>query len=105
MIGCKTKKVIGLIVYAMKCAKCRAAKNKCSPVTEHDCPVNYVGSSKGMEATAALEMIISVSEIFEGKVYVKCIVSEDDRLCKLKQAMNVTISMVNYLLIFLNLYV
>ena len=46
--------------------------------------MNYVGSSKGMEATAALEMIICMWENFGGKVFVKFIVSDDDSTMRAK---------------------
>ena len=62
----------------MKCSKCAAARKKYGPVAEHLCPLNYAGSSKGMEATAALEMVVKVWDKFNGTVYIKCIVSDDD---------------------------
>ena len=78
MIGGRTNKIIGILVYAMKCSKCAAARKKCSPVQAHNCPLNYVGSSKGMEATAALEMVVEVWDNFNGNIYIKIIVSDDD---------------------------
>ena len=84
MIGCRTKKVIGIIVYAMKCSKCHFASKKCVPAEEHDCPLNYVGSSKGMEATAALEMVIDIYTTHTGRIYVEAIISDDDSTMRAK---------------------
>ena len=84
MIGGKTKKVIGILVYAMNCSKCASAHKKCCPVQQHDCPLNYAGSSKGMEASAALEMVIEVWDNFNGTVFIKIIVSDDDSTIRAK---------------------
>ena len=84
MVGGKTKKVVGILVYSMKCSKCAAARKMCSPVAEHFCPLNYAGSSKGMEATAALEMVVEVWKTFNGSVYIKIIVSDDDSSMRAK---------------------
>ena len=84
MIGCRTKKVIGIIVYAMKCTKCHASHKNCSPVEEHDCPLNYVGSSKGMEATSALEMVTVIFTEHNGHIFVFAVVSDDDSTMRAK---------------------
>ena len=78
------KKVIGIIVYAMKCTKCHAAHKNCSPVEEHDCPLNYVGSSKGMEAKAALEMVTAIFTEHNGRIFVFAVVSDDDSTMRAK---------------------
>ena len=84
MIGCATKKVIGIIVYAMKCTKCHAAQKISSPVEVHDCPLNYVGSSKAMEATAVLEMAIAIYNEHNSLIFVRAIISDDDSTMRAK---------------------
>eukprot|EP00957_Ditylum_brightwellii_P208436 15357426-Ditylum_brightwellii.AAC.1 len=49
------QKVLECVVYAKECAVCKEAlRQKQTVVREHDCPQNYAGSSKGMEASAVL---------------------------------------------------
>ena len=84
MIGCATKKVIGIIVYAMKCTKCHAAQNMSGPVEVHDCPLNYVGSSQAMEATAALETVIAIYNDHNGLIFIMAIISDDDSTMRAK---------------------
>jgi hypothetical protein len=49
-------------------------------VREHDCPRNYEGSSKGMEASAAL---LLTKEMFQnGNVIIDKIVADDDSSMK-----------------------
>jgi hypothetical protein len=50
-------KVVGMMVYSKKCMKYCLFMKKGLTVDNyppHNCPKNYDGSSKGMEATAAL---------------------------------------------------
>ena len=46
--------------------------------------MNYVGSSKEMEATAALEMVIHIYDEHKGRIYVKEIISDDDSTMRAK---------------------
>ena len=62
LIGCRTEKVIGMLVYSKKCNTCNNIRKYNLPDDEeHDCPYNYrSGSSKAMEASAALDMVVSL---------------------------------------------
>ena len=84
MIGCATKKFIGIIVYVMKCTKCHAAHKKNTPVEEHDSSFNYVDSSKAMESTAALEMSTAIYNEHNGIIYIMVIISDDDSIMMAK---------------------
>ena len=42
------------------------------------------GSNKGMEATAVLEMILSIDKFFASKIYVRHIVSDNDSSMRAK---------------------
>ena len=76
VIGTQTGKVIALNVLSKVCSKCEAG-------TEHEealCPKNYNGSSKGMEASGALE---NVQNLFENnKCYCHTIVMNDNSSTK-----------------------
>jgi hypothetical protein len=63
MIGQKTKAVVAYQNYLKSCSVCnRHEKKKTSeiPVPEHTCRKNRTGSSKGMEAKAALDCVNNV---------------------------------------------
>jgi hypothetical protein len=81
LIDVETGKVVGKRVYSKKCRKCSAFIEKglsASDIPTHNCTKNYDGSSKGMEATAALEM---VKEIFDNEniqAFVSEMVLDDD---------------------------
>ena len=59
-IGGLRKKIIKVFVTTKHCRACENRKTKGMEKVEHeDCPANYVGSSKGMESEAIVEMIRS----------------------------------------------
>ena len=76
MIGARTKKPINLVVMAKCCATCAAAEKKEEDPKEHKCPRNYEGSSKGMEATAALRLVKNQYE--KNGLIVEYVVADDD---------------------------
>lgn len=55
LIGLRTKKIVFFGVRNKYCHTCKIAQSKCTPVNEHDCTINYVGPSSGMEADIILE--------------------------------------------------
>jgi hypothetical protein len=68
LINILTGKIIAMQVYSKQCHKCCDYMKKgisSEQFPEHKCPTNYEGSSKGMEATAALEM---VTQLFENEL-------------------------------------
>ena len=76
-IGVRAGNVVAMVVYSKKCTICDIAIAMGEEPMEHeDCVRNYrTGSSKAMEATAALELIL----MLHGKgISVEHIVSDDD---------------------------
>jgi hypothetical protein len=76
-----TGKVIAMKVYSKKCQKCTtylAEGVLADDVPVHNCSKNYDGSSKGMEAMAALEMVTGVYENKVVKAFVTKMVIDDD---------------------------
>ena len=59
-IGYRGGKVIWYVMYSKKCTKCDVVISMGEEPMEHDdCPRNYTtGSSKAMEASAALEIML-----------------------------------------------
>jgi len=55
IVGCKTKKVLQLVVKNKTCLICGRAKSKNVTVREHECSINHVGSSSSMEPAAIVE--------------------------------------------------
>ena len=76
-IGVRCQKVVCMVVYSKKCTVCDIAIAMGEEPMEHeDCVRNYrTGSSKAMEATAALELIL---DLHSKRVGVEFIVSDDD---------------------------
>jgi hypothetical protein len=76
-----TGKVVGMQVYSKNCLKCSKYKRQGltgENIPDHRCPKNYEGSSKGMEATAALQMVKRLFEHELVQAYVKEMVIDDD---------------------------
>ena len=48
------------------------------PFKEHDCLVSWEGSSGAMEAGLALNMALKINKMFDGLVYIKEIVTDND---------------------------
>ena len=61
-IGCRSGKVVAMLVYLKKCTKCATAiAMGIDPEPHADCVRNYEsGSSKAMEASAALDLILQL---------------------------------------------
>ena len=76
-IGCRGGKVVSMLVYSKKCTKCNIALAMGEETMEHkDCVRNYrTGSSKAMEASAALDMI---NQLHTKSIGVEFFVSYDD---------------------------
>ena len=82
MIGECTKRVVAFQTFSKVCRKCQIHHKKMKerqtpdvPVRKHHCPQNYSGSSKGMEAEAALCCVKKVwqHEFIDAIVLVICI--------------------------------
>ena len=57
IIGERSKGIIVMVLYSKACRKCYAAENRGEETEEHECPKNFDGSSKSMEASAILKMV------------------------------------------------
>jgi hypothetical protein len=76
MIGHNTGKIVG---YGLRCKSCRIcswAKTKGQTPREHDCVVNFTGSSKAMEPDMACEIVHKIES--GGDVTVGTLVMDED---------------------------
>ena len=55
-IGCLSNKILNMVVSSKICRQCSVARENGKEPLEHVCPQNYDGSSKAMEADAALTL-------------------------------------------------
>jgi hypothetical protein len=85
MIGHQTKWVVACHNYSKACLVCKRhlkvmQKNKTPdlPVCQHLCPRNHEGSSKGMEARAALECVNKVWGSTEIRSFIEVICIDDN---------------------------
>jgi hypothetical protein len=89
MIGECTKNVVAFQNYSKVCGFCERhvkkmekAKTPTVPSSEHHCPKNYDGSSKGMEAKAALECVKKIWTHAQILAFVDFICLDDDASTK-----------------------
>ena len=76
IIGGRKKGIIGMVLYYKACRKCDSAEKKGEEAEEHECPNNFEGSSKSMEASAILKM---VEDAYYNRFFIiDVIVSNDD---------------------------
>ena len=52
IIGASSKGIIGMVLYSKASRKCDAAYKRGEEAEEHECPKNFEGSSKIMEASS-----------------------------------------------------
>ena len=57
IIGERSKGIIRMFLYSKACQNCDAAEKRREEPEEHECPKNFEGSSKSMEASAILKMV------------------------------------------------
>ena len=67
--------VIGMVLYSKACRKCDAAEKRGEEAEEHECPKNFEGSSKIMEASAILEML---EDAFNNCFFIIDVIVSDD---------------------------
>ena len=76
IIGARSKGIIRMVLYSKACRKCDAAEKRREEAEEHECPNNFEGSSKVMEASVILNM---VEDAFYNCFFIiDVIVSDDD---------------------------
>ena len=71
-----SKGIIGMVLYSKSCCKCNAAEKRREEAEEHECPKNFKGSSKSMEASAILKMLEYA--FYNGFFIIDIIVRNDD---------------------------
>jgi hypothetical protein len=89
MIGARTNRVVASQNYSKVCLICDLHSNATTknttpevPVRAHECPRNHEGSSKGMEAKAALECVNQVWTSDETRAFIEVICIDDDASTK-----------------------
>ena len=50
IIGGREKEIIRMVLYCKACRKCDSAEKKGEEAEEHECPKNFEGNLKSMEA-------------------------------------------------------
>ena len=75
IIGERIKGIIGMVLYSKACRKCDAAEKIREETEEHECPKNFEGSSKSMEASAILKM---VEDAFYNRIFIIDFIVSDD---------------------------
>ena len=61
IIGARSKGIIGMVLYSKALRKCDAVEKRREEAEEHECPKNFKGSSKSMEAYEILKMVEDAS--------------------------------------------
>ena len=76
IIGGRSNGIIVMVLYSKAFRKCDAAEKRVEEAEEHECPKNFKGSSKRMEASAILKM---KDDTFYNQFFiVDVIISDDD---------------------------
>ena len=66
-----------MVLYSKACQKCDSSEKRGEEAEEHECPENFEGSSKSMEASDILKM---VEDAFYNRFFiVNVIISNDDK--------------------------
>eukprot|EP00957_Ditylum_brightwellii_P031546 2392206-Ditylum_brightwellii.AAC.1 len=61
MSGARSRMILACMIYCKLCGVCNVAERVGKEPEEHKCCKHYEGSSKGMEAFAALELVKKVT--------------------------------------------
>ena len=78
LIGGYSRKIVDAQVTSKLCSTCSSAEAKGVEAPTHDCPRNFHGSSKAMEAHGALSLVIKLDKKTDSKIYVEAFVTDDD---------------------------
>jgi hypothetical protein len=79
LFGCKTRKIIGLVIKSKLCCYCSSFKRKnpgLEDVPPHLCWMNHDGSSGSMESIGAVEVVVESFD--KWKVVIKRLCCDDD---------------------------
>ena len=77
-IGCLSNKLLNVVVSSKMCRQCAVARENGEEPPEHVYPQNYEGSSKAMEADAALILYKDIYDKSDKKIHLKAVVADDD---------------------------
>eukprot|EP00957_Ditylum_brightwellii_P016098 1212241-Ditylum_brightwellii.AAC.1 len=80
MVGARRRNILACLVCSKVCATCEGAKQLNKEPAAHKCVKSYEGSSKGMEAYTALELV-EHAKCHRGFI-VGCIVANNDSSMK-----------------------
>ena len=64
-----------MFLYSKACRKCGAAEKRREEAEEHECPKNFEGSSKSMEASTILKM---VEDAFYNRFFIVDVIVSDE---------------------------
>ena len=78
LLGGHSKKIVSAQVTSRQCSTCSSAASKGVEPREHECPKNYHGSSKAMEADAALSLFLKLDREYNSKLFIEALVIDDD---------------------------
>ena len=78
LVGAHSRKIVLAQVTSKYCKLCSSAEAKGEQVETHECPRNYKGSSKAMEADGALSLVTKLDRKTDSKVFVESLVTDDD---------------------------
>jgi len=77
-IGCLSNKILNVVVSSKICRLCSIARENGEEPPEHVCPQNYEGSSKAMEADAALTLYKDIYNKSGKRIHLQAVVADDD---------------------------
>ena len=77
-ISCISKKILNVVVSSKIYRQCSIARENGEEPPEHVYPQNYEGSSKAMEADAALTLYKDIYHKSDKKIHLKAVVANDD---------------------------
>ena len=80
IIGGRSKGIVGMVFYYKACRKCDSTEKRGKESEEHECPNNFDGISKSMEASAILKMVEDA--LYNHFFIIDVIVSDDDSTMK-----------------------
>ena len=67
-IGCLSKNVVKFGLMTKKYLTCMNLNRLSLPYNDHDCMINWNGSSRAMEAGLAFDLVAKIHNIFKGLV-------------------------------------
>jgi len=77
-IGCLSNKILNVVVSSKICRLCSISNENGEEPPEHVCPQNYEGSSKAMEADAALTLYKDIYNKSGKRIHLQAVVADDD---------------------------